>query len=39
MKDLKDKLLNTSIQQVADIFKKLKNDGFTLKEIEQMIFE
>jgi hypothetical protein len=36
---MKDKLLNSTIQQVADYFKKLKQQGYSLEEIKQIIFK
>lgn len=36
---MKGELMNASIQQVANLFKKLKEEGFTLDQIEKMIFE
>jgi hypothetical protein len=35
---MKDKLLNSTIQQVADYFKKLRQQGYSLEEIEKIIF-
>lgn len=38
MKGLKEKLLNSSIQQVAELFEKFKKDGLSLEEIKELIF-
>ena len=37
MKNLKEKILNSSINEVAKIFSELKKEGYTLKDIEKMI--
>lgn len=36
---MKVEIMNASIQEVAKLFKKLREEGFTLEQIEKMIFE
>lgn len=36
---MKEKLLNLSIQEVVKYFNKLREKGYTLKEIEEIIIE
>jgi hypothetical protein len=36
---MKEKILNSSIQQVANYFKQLKQQGYSLEEIKQIIFK
>ncbi len=38
MKELKEKILNSTIQEVSRIFTQLKNDGYNLEEIHKLIF-
>lgn len=38
MKELKEKILNSNVQQVAELFEKLKKDGFSIEEIKELIF-
>ena len=36
---MKEKILNSTIQQVANYFEQLKKEGYSLEEIQKMIFE
>lgn len=36
---MKEKILNLTIQQMADYFTQLKKEGYSLEEIEKIIFE
>lgn len=36
---MKREIMNASIQEVANLFKNLRKDGFTIEQIEEMIFE
>lgn len=35
---MKEKILNSTIQQVADYFTQLKKEGYSLEDIQKLIF-
>lgn len=37
MKNLKEKIMNSTIEEVGKIFAELKQQGYTLKDIERII--
>lgn len=37
MKNLKEKIMNSTIEEVGKIFTELKQQGYTLKDIERII--